>query len=315
MQCRDVRIKLSAYLDNELVNEDRDKIAEHLGSCSVCQAIYKDFSLTRYYLRRLKQSPDRVFVSDAERIFKSTPPAVAPKLTLKPVMVAAALALVIISMLVLLIPDMSTKLTRQRPDSVDSKRALFKRPGIDANFAVTRLAAGKEFVFDNPAPKLIAVEKDSWISVAGKGYLQRTEHALKIDLTDGSLGLVLGKSFKTKTTINAAGFQVSPSGTEFIAQLEDDKLSVQLLKGKLLLSYKDQSGLKLSHLLPGYGVSGTINDDIRALKTYQLSSSQLVNLKMELDRIKQIGKWAGNNSNDEISQSTDVRIEFWKEEQ
>lgn len=304
MQCREVRIKLSAYLDNELTDASVDEIREHLGSCQVCQAIHKDFLLSRYYLCRLKApAPVRPAISDVDKLLESLEPVAGPKIPLKVAVAALAVAAIIMGMFVFLMPDLPGKV------------AFLKKPGTDSDVAITTLAKGKELIFDTPVVKMISVGKDSWISVAGKGYLNRTERALKIDLNAGSLALVLDESFKPKTIINAAGFQITTVGTEFITQLDGDKLSVELLTGKLLLSYKDQHGLKVTHLSPHYGASGVIRDDIHTLKTYQLSSSQLVSLRMRLDRIKQMGRWAQNNHTDKILQSGDIRIELWKEEQ
>jgi len=60
MKCPKVRKKLSAFLDNELKEEERKKIREHLKICPLCARELKELSLTWEFVKELegvKSSP------------------------------------------------------------------------------------------------------------------------------------------------------------------------------------------------------------------------------------------------------------------
>lgn len=54
MKCPKVRKKLSAFLDNELKEEQRERIREHLKNCPSCVRELKELSLTWEFVKKLE---------------------------------------------------------------------------------------------------------------------------------------------------------------------------------------------------------------------------------------------------------------------
>ena len=51
--CDAIREQLSAYLDGELTQQQRQRIAVHLEDCADCRRIYEDFRTLRQQVREL----------------------------------------------------------------------------------------------------------------------------------------------------------------------------------------------------------------------------------------------------------------------
>lgn len=310
MTCREIRAKLTAYLDNELTGGGEDAISQHLAVCGDCQRVRREFLLSRKYLHRLRVTPDRFFSPDIKRLLEPIRIIPQPNIPLRVAVAGAVVVIAVFGLYHLLSPPGPIRLQVPLSNIVN----FVKQPAPEGAAKSAALEKHKEIFFDTASLKIVSVGKDSWVGITGKSSFYHDGHSLRIKLLEGSLTLALDDVFKTKTTVTAGCLNISTLGTEFVAELKDSRISVGLLSGKLLLNYKDGETIKVARLMPGYGVSGTVTERTCALKTHKLLSSQSAALSMKLDRIREIGAWQQKKPAEGIFQSGGLRIEFWKGE-
>jgi hypothetical protein len=302
MSCRQVRNKLTAYLDAELTASGRGLVEKHFFTCRRCQVLLKTFNLTRTYLAKLKTTPYRDFILDRERIFSVAP--------LQPVPVlakSAVLALIMIAAGGVLYFSSATKPLLE----------IAKKPStwmLQLGRDISVLPLNKEVIFDTLNPTLVNIGPDSWISLEGKAIAYKDSDYLTIDLERGQLYFISDSSLDLKKIVNVAGLQVTVLGTEFLINSDSYQTDIQLLLGKLTIKYKQASGFSRSKLSSGQAFKAVSTLGQKGINTYRLSARQLSNLTEAVKRIKKSSRWFKSHPKHTHFESGDIRIEYWKED-
>ena len=300
MSCRQVRKKLTAYLDAELIASSRSSIEKHLFICRRCQALLKTLSLSRTYLAKLKNAPYRDFIFDRERVFSMAP--------LRSVPVLAKTAVLVLSLIVA--GGIFYFSSAGKPLLEIVQQPLAQMPSSGKDIAV--LPLDKEVVFDTLKPTLINIGPDSWISLEGKANLYKSQQGFFLHLSQGRLYFVAGPEFSLKKVVKIGDLKITALNTEFFIQTGQVNTEIQLLSGKLVVEYQQERGLGAVSLFSGQGLKASSRLQPQ-IEVYKLSGVQKQGLTVQIKAIKEASLWFQSHPSQTRFKSGDLRIEYWKE--